>query len=638
MNLQSTNGQSTFLRKQTYELLKYLLDNNNELCSFDDLLKNLWPNKFVKKESINNEIYEIRKALGDEKSLIKTHRGKGFSINCELKKVNPKKDNLIPLPVKNNRLKISIFIITVMALLYFSFINLENKSIHSPLYEKITNESGSETYFTYNYSKNLFSYVSNHDSKYKVIIRDLNGSRIMKLPDNTTSPYWVELSSTLYFQQYKEENCGIYKVIIDESFNLSAPEYITSCGSVFSTSPIAVDKENKWLYYSYKENHHTPMKIKKLFIPTGESRDILPPFENTYGDYSLSLSPDESQLAIISSDQNTGSTLRVFDLKSRNIKTILSSSTFLYNTAWNASGNSLYFIENGNTISEIEIEQMKTTQLVKFNEKINTLYYDKRLGFVTSKGNLKQLNLALLNIEKPSFESTIELSNSLEYYYILYDSHIPQIWKHTEEISRKVTNFNERYNIEYLTALHDKTLAFTLDNQINLLIGNEIKPITTEKNGSKFKNIKERCNIKNEVISTQLVDTIWNLTSVNLQSFETEILMQGVSSFQLDCKSNSIYFTRLNSDGIYKSSLNNLTESEVILSNKFFEENDQWSIYNNNLYYIEKDKIYFLDLDTNETRDITPSEGNIKKIYDTHSEGVVIGFTREGNKDLIKIK
>lgn len=62
------------LRSQTACTLTYLLRNNAQLCTYEELLAEVWSGRHVKKESINNEIYELRKVLGEVKHLIKTHR------------------------------------------------------------------------------------------------------------------------------------------------------------------------------------------------------------------------------------------------------------------------------------------------------------------------------------------------------------------------------------------------------------------------------------------------------------------------------------------------------------------------------------------------------------------------------------
>lgn len=73
------------LSKQASRLLLVLVRNNGLILSRDYLINNVWESHGFSGSSIslNVAISEIRKAfriLGQEPTLIKTHRGKGFSL------------------------------------------------------------------------------------------------------------------------------------------------------------------------------------------------------------------------------------------------------------------------------------------------------------------------------------------------------------------------------------------------------------------------------------------------------------------------------------------------------------------------------------------------------------------------------
>ena len=72
-------GQPVHLRPQSYEVLKYLVENRGRLISKDHLIEEVWQGRAVTDGSLGKCIEEIREALGEDARLyVRNVRGRGY--------------------------------------------------------------------------------------------------------------------------------------------------------------------------------------------------------------------------------------------------------------------------------------------------------------------------------------------------------------------------------------------------------------------------------------------------------------------------------------------------------------------------------------------------------------------------------
>src|SRR5260370_13042497 len=58
------------LRRKSFELLRYLVENPERLVTKEELLKAIWPNVVVTDESLTKCVSEVRQAIGDSRQTI----------------------------------------------------------------------------------------------------------------------------------------------------------------------------------------------------------------------------------------------------------------------------------------------------------------------------------------------------------------------------------------------------------------------------------------------------------------------------------------------------------------------------------------------------------------------------------------
>jgi DNA-binding winged helix-turn-helix (wHTH) protein len=67
------------LRRKSFELLRYLVENPDRLVTKEELLKAVWPNVAVADEALTHCVSEVRQAIGDgDQTIIKTIPRRGY--------------------------------------------------------------------------------------------------------------------------------------------------------------------------------------------------------------------------------------------------------------------------------------------------------------------------------------------------------------------------------------------------------------------------------------------------------------------------------------------------------------------------------------------------------------------------------
>ena len=85
-------GEPVPLTRKVYETLLVLVENRDRVVSKEELMKSLWPESFVEESNLSQNIFVLRKALGDpgsERKYILTVQGIGYGFNGDVRKIEP---------------------------------------------------------------------------------------------------------------------------------------------------------------------------------------------------------------------------------------------------------------------------------------------------------------------------------------------------------------------------------------------------------------------------------------------------------------------------------------------------------------------------------------------------------------------
>ena len=81
--------QEIKLRRKSFEVLKYLVENSGRLVSKHELIHAVWVDTVVTDDSLVQCLKDVRHALSDEtRQIIKTVHGRGYIFNAEVRDVS----------------------------------------------------------------------------------------------------------------------------------------------------------------------------------------------------------------------------------------------------------------------------------------------------------------------------------------------------------------------------------------------------------------------------------------------------------------------------------------------------------------------------------------------------------------------
>jgi DNA-binding winged helix-turn-helix (wHTH) protein len=72
------NGVPVKLGTRCFDLLMALLEADGSLVTKDELVSRVWPDIFVGEENLKTQVNALRKALGEDRDLIRTEFGRGY--------------------------------------------------------------------------------------------------------------------------------------------------------------------------------------------------------------------------------------------------------------------------------------------------------------------------------------------------------------------------------------------------------------------------------------------------------------------------------------------------------------------------------------------------------------------------------
>ena len=92
------DNQPVSITPKTFETLLILVRHSREVVSKDELMKELWPDAFVEEANLSQNIFMLRKALGDtpeDRRYIVTLPGKGYRFVAEVRTVTQDGEDVI---------------------------------------------------------------------------------------------------------------------------------------------------------------------------------------------------------------------------------------------------------------------------------------------------------------------------------------------------------------------------------------------------------------------------------------------------------------------------------------------------------------------------------------------------------------
>src|SRR5215472_9781896 len=100
----SRNDEPVVLTPKAFDTLLLLVRNSGHLLEKEELIRTLWPDSFVEEGNLSNNIFVLRKALGEDPSYIETIPRRGYRFVGALRQLPsppPRVPDVAAKPTKN---------------------------------------------------------------------------------------------------------------------------------------------------------------------------------------------------------------------------------------------------------------------------------------------------------------------------------------------------------------------------------------------------------------------------------------------------------------------------------------------------------------------------------------------------------
>ena len=81
------DGVPVELGTRAFDILMVLIEADGSLVTKDELLSRVWPGIVVEQENLKVQISALRKALGDDRDLIRTEFGRGYRFTAAIRSI-----------------------------------------------------------------------------------------------------------------------------------------------------------------------------------------------------------------------------------------------------------------------------------------------------------------------------------------------------------------------------------------------------------------------------------------------------------------------------------------------------------------------------------------------------------------------
>lgn len=404
----SFDGVTIEIKSMAMKLICYFAEHHNQVISRDNLRDMVWSNSNTSDHTINNHIYSLRQIFAklDEKTkyfhtvtgsqsgyrllaqvnqnlLEKTinkdneHLSKVTNIENQHSDIDKNQSSTIstPLSLKNHLKPFSIkILITLSAILLIAIISsviLDPRNINYEKKSPLTSMEGREQNPSISQDGTILLYANRtkRTSTWELYASRLSSSteiieekKVFSAKSNNDNYVSISPNNKLIaFIRYPKKERGIYLADFDELSLSSTNERLIIPLRDMNLSPAISWLNNNKFFYSATEAISAPRKIFSYDIKSNQSERITAPPLNTFGDFSVVVSPNKHWLAIMRADKNYGYDLFLYDLhKKILIPTTVNNIEERLNISFNDDSEALFFIDQQGFLSSYNINEQKS--------------------------------------------------------------------------------------------------------------------------------------------------------------------------------------------------------------------------------------------------------------------------------------
>ncbi|WP_261594185.1 winged helix-turn-helix domain-containing protein [Pseudoalteromonas holothuriae] len=381
-----------------FRLLCYFIINNEQIITRQDLVDDVWCQKYVDDNAINRAMSELRKILKSDMQkgiVVKTHYRKGYSFFLEPEIIyhpdlseeplqvaakQPKmKDPLPSKKTKTMRSKGFVLLASVLTIIVVGYFFTSHYSVQEsqlPIKTKNIEEKvlswvpGRYTNLRLSFNKKLlaFSFAPQGTKYYSLVVKELGGGYERRLGEEGVNYYplgWSTDSSILYYRAKTDVTCQIWQIKADFS---EGNRMLFECNMRGLVSGSGVGKDRIIYSKSGYRNRDELAALTSRDLKTGQEFQISSPNLNSYGDQFLTYIP-EKEVLLFERRQYDTNELYMTDPDGGNQIKLLESSSRIWSVNYDVESDLLLWFDNVKNI--VFGYSLSKRKLVK-KEKLNT--------------------------------------------------------------------------------------------------------------------------------------------------------------------------------------------------------------------------------------------------------------------------
>ncbi|WP_125721995.1 winged helix-turn-helix domain-containing protein [Pseudoalteromonas rubra] len=388
-----------------FRILSYLILNSDSIITRQNLVDDVWCQKYVDDNAINRAMSELRKTLKSDNQkgmIVKTHYRKGYSLAIEpvveyhqtestdSAKLNPAVSaevnaRTITTEPPHRRKKTPWILSAVFSTLAVSVsvALLKNNSDSDNMPINAVEQQVQETVLSWvngrytrpNVSPNknfvAFSIIQKNSQNYSLVVKTLQTGHEKRLAEDGTNYFpigWSADSNKVFYRAINGEQCEVW--LINASFD-GSNQYLFDCSLQGFTGAGVSDGRLIYSKSGYRDRDELAA-LASRDISTGQEYQITSPNLNSYGDRFLTYIPD-LEVIIFERHHYQGSELYMTDLDGGNQVKLYDTDNRIWSLSYEKKHNTLIWFDNvENILFTFSLEKKKVTSAAKLP---NTVKY-----------------------------------------------------------------------------------------------------------------------------------------------------------------------------------------------------------------------------------------------------------------------
>ncbi|MCG7537729.1 winged helix-turn-helix domain-containing protein [Pseudoalteromonas sp. OOF1S-7] len=388
-----------------FRIISYLILNSDTIITRQNLVEDVWCQKYVDDNAINRAMSELRKTLKSENQkgmIVKTHYRKGYSLaiepfveyhqteSTENTKLNPAvsteiKAKAITAEPPHRRKKTSWVLGALFSTLAVSISvallsqnndpdNVPVNAIEKQVQETVLSwVNGRYTRPNISPNKNFvaFSIIQKNSQNYSLVVKTLQTGHEKRLAEDGTNYFpigWSADSNKVFYRAINGEQCEVW--LINASFD-GTNQYLFDCSLQGFTGAGVSDGRLIYSKSGYRDRDELAA-LASRDISTGQEYQITSPNLNSYGDRFLTYLPD-LEVIIFERHHYQGSELYMTDLDGGNQVKLYDTDNRIWSLSYEKKHNALIWFDNvENILFTYSLDKKKVISAAKLP---NTVKY-----------------------------------------------------------------------------------------------------------------------------------------------------------------------------------------------------------------------------------------------------------------------